>query len=35
MLQIFRKKKKKKKKIKKIPNCYMIGKAAGEYPEKV
>ena len=27
--------KKKKKKKKKIPNCYMIGKAAGEYPEKV
>ena len=27
--------KKKKKKKKKKPNCYMIGKAAGEYPEKV
>ena len=23
------------KKKKKIPNCYMIGKVAGEYPEKV
>ena len=34
MSHIFCKKKKKKKK-KKIPNCYMIGKAAGEYPEKV